>query len=254
MASTLGEVNPLTYRGYVYDHETGLYYLQSRYYDPEIGRFFNADAFASTGQGLLGNNMFAYCGNNPVNCGDPTGHAYQGIYSQINYNEHDHTYGGLRSVNPVGFIMQLNSPRGTIALGITGSASGGVSGSASLGITADRDGNVGGIFTSGAVMTTNITPSYGGGVFISVSDADDIYNQNGAASQEGATFNILGVGISVDHSFFEDGDSGEIYNGYTVTVGPTITAPIELHAGATSSKVGGFNHFDLVTELIDSLT
>ena len=46
--------------------ETGLYYLQSRYYAPAIGRFINADSFASTGQGILGNNMFAYCRNNPV--------------------------------------------------------------------------------------------------------------------------------------------------------------------------------------------
>ena len=61
-----------------------------------MGRFLNADAFASTGQGLLGNNMFAYCGNNPVNYSDPSGHAYQGIYSQINYNEYEHMYGGLR--------------------------------------------------------------------------------------------------------------------------------------------------------------
>lgn len=66
MYSTLGTYNPLRYRGYVYDHETGLYYLQSRYYNPEIGRFINADGYVSTGQGLLGNNMFAYCGNNPV--------------------------------------------------------------------------------------------------------------------------------------------------------------------------------------------
>lgn len=66
MASTLGTLNPLRYRGYVYDQETGYYYLQSRYYDPETGRFINSDVFAATGQGLLGNNMFAYCGNNPV--------------------------------------------------------------------------------------------------------------------------------------------------------------------------------------------
>ena len=61
MASTLGVHNPLRYRGYVYDTELGLYYLQSRYYDPEMGRFLNADALVATGQGLLGNNMFAYC-------------------------------------------------------------------------------------------------------------------------------------------------------------------------------------------------
>ena len=58
--------NPLRYRGYVYDTETGLYYLQSRYYNPGWGRFINADAYLSTGQGFNGHNMFAYCGNNPI--------------------------------------------------------------------------------------------------------------------------------------------------------------------------------------------
>jgi RHS repeat-associated protein len=66
MASTLGVHNPLRYRGYVYDTELGLYYLQSRYYNPEMGRFINADAYTSTGQGVLGNNMFAYCENSPI--------------------------------------------------------------------------------------------------------------------------------------------------------------------------------------------
>ena len=73
MANTLGLHNPLRYRGYVYDRETGLYYLQSRYYNPTIGRFINADGYLSTGQGLAGNNMFAYCNNNPVNFSDPAG-------------------------------------------------------------------------------------------------------------------------------------------------------------------------------------
>ena len=75
MASTLGVHNPLRYRGYVYDTETTLYYLQSRYYNPELGRFINADALVSTGQGLLGNNMFAYCLNNPVVLADSSGTA-----------------------------------------------------------------------------------------------------------------------------------------------------------------------------------
>ena len=73
MAATLGQLNPLRYRGYVYDTETELYYLQSRYYNPEIGRFLNADGYTSTGQGFSGNNMFAYCGNNPVANSDHTG-------------------------------------------------------------------------------------------------------------------------------------------------------------------------------------
>ena len=73
MADTLGELNPLRYRGYVYDTETGLYYLQSRYYNPEWGRFISADEYTTTGQGLTANNMFAYCNNNPVNFVDTSG-------------------------------------------------------------------------------------------------------------------------------------------------------------------------------------
>ena len=62
----LAEINPLRYRGYYYDSETGFYYLQSRYYDPANRRFINADSYASTGQGFVGTNMFAYCNNSPV--------------------------------------------------------------------------------------------------------------------------------------------------------------------------------------------
>ena len=59
--------------GTYYDVETGLYYLQSRYYNPEWGRFISADGYLSTGQGILGYNMFAYCGNSPVLRTDYTG-------------------------------------------------------------------------------------------------------------------------------------------------------------------------------------
>ena len=71
----LGEKNPYRYRGYRYDAETGYYYLQSRYYNPEIGRFINADGTTSTGQGTIGNNMFTYCLNNPINRNDSSGYA-----------------------------------------------------------------------------------------------------------------------------------------------------------------------------------
>ena len=71
--NTLATLNPLRYRGYFYDDETGFYYLQSRYYDPEVGRFINSDGYISTGTGMLGYNMFAYCDNNPVLLQDSTG-------------------------------------------------------------------------------------------------------------------------------------------------------------------------------------
>ena len=73
MAGTIGEINPFRYRGYYYDSETGLYYLNSRYYDPVIGRFVNADGFISGDIGLQNTNMYQYCLNNPLNFCDQTG-------------------------------------------------------------------------------------------------------------------------------------------------------------------------------------
>ena len=73
LASTVGVKNSYRYRGYRYDTETGMYYLQSRYYNPDWGRFINADAIIGQTGELLGHNIFAYCKNNPVNMEDPSG-------------------------------------------------------------------------------------------------------------------------------------------------------------------------------------
>ena len=72
----LRELNPFRYRSYVYDTESGLYYLQSRYYDPFTGRFLNTDDtdYISTTGTILSVNLFTYCENNPVNNADPTGY------------------------------------------------------------------------------------------------------------------------------------------------------------------------------------
>ena len=76
-AVALSFVNPFTYRSYCYDYDIELYYLQSRYYSPEIGRFINTDdtqiAIATQGN-ILGANLFAYCENNPINDSDPSGY------------------------------------------------------------------------------------------------------------------------------------------------------------------------------------
>ena len=73
MASTLGYNNPFRYRGYVWDEETGLYYLRSRYYDPSWGRFVNADTLVGKVGAILSHNMFAYCNNNPIDNVDHDG-------------------------------------------------------------------------------------------------------------------------------------------------------------------------------------
>lgn len=72
----LATLNPCSYRGYDYDEETGYYYLQSRYYDPSIGRFLNSDEYDYLGSSdsLLSLNLYCYCNNQPIIHADPTGH------------------------------------------------------------------------------------------------------------------------------------------------------------------------------------
>ena len=84
-SNTIAAINPFRYRGYRYDGDTGLYYLQSRYYDPVSCRFVNADGYASTGQGQIGHNMYAYCNNNAIRYDDQTGEKISGPgYSLVN--------------------------------------------------------------------------------------------------------------------------------------------------------------------------
>ncbi len=70
----IGNINPFRYRGYYYDVETGLYYLKTRYYDPETGRFITIDDISYLAPDTInGLNLYAYCGNNPVMNVDPNG-------------------------------------------------------------------------------------------------------------------------------------------------------------------------------------
>ena len=72
---TLAQVNPIRYRGYYWDAETGYYYCQSRYYNPQWCRWISGDVHCDTGTSIIGTNIYAYCDNDPVNFVDPSGFA-----------------------------------------------------------------------------------------------------------------------------------------------------------------------------------
>lgn len=83
----LAELNPLRYRGYYYDNETGMYYLQSRYYSPDLCRFISADDFDyvdNYNQLLV--NAYIYCVNNPINCRDTSGNGVEHDLSDKNWH------------------------------------------------------------------------------------------------------------------------------------------------------------------------
>ena len=97
-ADSLTEIakqNPFRYRGYYFDSETGLYYLRSRYYDPQVGRFINADSQLNT-DSTNGYNLFAYCENNPVSASDS-----DGMRATMCITMQDGTY------NKIGKVLQL---------------------------------------------------------------------------------------------------------------------------------------------------
>jgi len=77
ITDTTGEAsNPFRYAGYQYDEETGIYYLNARYYDPKIARFLTEDTYLGSIADPLSLNLYAYCANNPIMYVDPTGHAF----------------------------------------------------------------------------------------------------------------------------------------------------------------------------------
>ena len=80
----IANINPLRYRGYYYDTETGLYYLNSRYYDPETGRFVNADEIVAGIGNRQGYNLYSYCNNNPTNLCDNSGNWPQWLKNAAN--------------------------------------------------------------------------------------------------------------------------------------------------------------------------
>ena len=103
--TSIANLNPLRYRGYYYDAETGFYYLQSRYYDPAICRFINADTFATTdANGFLSANMFAYCENNPIGNSDPDGY-FAAALTGGGYLSGILVAGGTNFWNPAGWIV-----------------------------------------------------------------------------------------------------------------------------------------------------
>ena len=191
MANTLGQQNPLRYRGYVYDTETALYYLQSRYYDPEMGRFINADIYVSTSQTVMGHNMFAYCGNNPVQNIDTKGEFFFTAIGSLT------GFAGSALVATVNNIV-TGSNDDIITAGIYGAAGGAIAGAGvdaalvvlgSFGTALPALALAGGIaFTAGGIGNAYTTHLSSNG------NASD-YDMN-VSFWIGGAFNLLSLGLS----------------------------------------------------------
>ena len=166
----IGHINPLRYRGYYYDRETRLYYLQSRYYDFANCRFISADTFATTDtNGFLSANMFAYCENNPVGNSDPNG-------------EFLNTF--------IGAALALVTGENVKAAAISGAISGAVSGFAADLIIATGGS---GLFVVGVSALFGGAGSFAGSIAAQRSEGKQVnYGEAFAEGLFGAAFGSVG--------------------------------------------------------------
>ena len=139
----MAEINPLRYRSYYFDSDTGFYYLQSRYYDPTIGRFISADQYSDTGDGILGFNMFAYCLNNPINRTDSAG-----TWSLPNWAKV--AIGVVATVAAVAVTVATGGAAAPVLIGVaTNTIVSGAIGYATGGVEGMKDGLATGFMTGG---------------------------------------------------------------------------------------------------------
>ena len=177
-ATFIGHINPLRYRGYYYDRETRLYYLQSRYYDFANCRFLNADTFATTdANGFLSANMFAYCENNPVGNSDPNG-------------EFLNTLIGAVTGAALGAALALVTGENVKAAAISGAISGAVSGFAADVIIA-TGGSA--LVVAGVYGAAGALGSFAGSVAAQRSEGKQVnYGEAFAEGLFGAAFGSVG--------------------------------------------------------------
>lgn len=185
LSTSLGANQPFRYRGYVYDTETGWYYLQSRYYNPTTCRFISADVYLSTGQGVLGNNAFAYCGNNPIARTDTEGTFWNIIVGAI--------VGAIVG----GITAAVNGDNVLAGVGI-GTAVGAVAGATlGVGLAVAATGTVGATIGGAAIAVAGGAAALAGGEIVrqEVNHEQRDWNKVGKEALVGGVTNMVGFGI-----------------------------------------------------------
>ena len=222
---TAGDANPFRYRGYYYDTETGLYYLNSRYYDSEVGRFISADnQIAGVGGEALGYNMFAYCMNNPGNMFDPSGNWPKWIKNTVKWVAKNIVKPFVKTVQKTLSKVDLTYSAG---VNVSGTPSAWIF-NGQIGVSMDTKGNVA-IQASAGGGVSGGTPSISISSYRSITNAHSINELNGMGYQIGgsAIIPVEGVPVAVggDFNIIRDLERNRTYYGGTLTGGLAAGAP-----------------------------
>ena len=240
-SGSMAGVNPLRYRGYYRDSETGFYYLHSRYYDPTNHRFINADEIIDSDAGSLGLNIFLYGANNPINNSDPTGKSF--IKDAIKWFAENIAKPVVKEVQ-----KSLSKHHATYSSGINVSGSpSGVSFNAQIGISIDTQGNIA-VQSGFAGGFTGGTPGMSVTAYQTVTNAQIIHDLNGPGYQIGGSVGVPVYGIPLvvggDFNILPNSKNTNYY-GVTTNVGfGTPGAEFHVEWGETQTCTTQFNIFD----------
>ena len=252
----LAEVNPLRYRGYYYDSETGFYYLQSRYYDPENHRFINADTYASTDSSdAISCNVFAYCLNDSVNRSDSDGNkSLKDIAKSAIKGFVKHVVKPVNNWN----AKQISKLDFTYSTGLGLSGSFGIwNMSGQLGLSIDSGGNVEMQYTVGGAVTTESGVSLMN--YQTITNAPNVTNLHDDGYQVGASVGVpiynIPAAAGADINIIPDTDANRTYYGFTSGAG-LGTPGMEAHVGwSTTRPVKGikFNINEIFNSFYDKI-
>ena len=212
-ASTGAQYNPFRYRGYYYDTDLYMYYLQSRYYDSKICRFISADAVVGQFSNVQGANMFAYSFNNPVNMFDPAGNWPQFI---------DYIVELIEQVGNA-IIYSLNEINYTSSSGVNVCVSPSIfTFNFQIGFSFDAKGNCAVQMAFSGGFTTG-TPGASISMYNTQTNAPSIYHLEGMGYQIGGTAGVpvgtVPLMAGYDVEFIPDSNNNKVYTGNTRYVG-----------------------------------
>ena len=242
------ERNPFRYRGYYYDAETGWYYLQSRYYDPEVKRFINADTpdlLTNECINLMQYNLFMYCNGDPVNEEDMSGHgAIMDIYMAIMCLQ------SLITGNPLTTTNEANGePFMATSVGVSASITYGLAHAVSLQLYTDQYGEVALQFTYGNGV--------GGGEGFGLGGISAIYPQiKGIEETEDYGVAIGGSGgfmgkLGADLLFAEEGDDMHVIGGVLIGhVGESAEGHVIMSKTITIFRTNIFEHVNRINRFL----
>ena len=182
----------------------------------------------------MGNNMFAYCNDSPVNCTDSTGNRPVGIGESNKFNYYVNTADDGEDLefpqldSPLYYRPQHSGPsEGTLAVGLSGQLFGGPGGAVSGFVATDTNGDVGFMYSWGP---GGGLPSYGSAFFVSCTNAPSVRNLLGRSHVVGGGMNICGVSIGLDYFMFNDEVNPSItYQGWSFAIGAAAEYPVESH-------------------------